>query len=183
MEEKEIDEYLRKMKDFFISKDIPSLKILSNELVRRNFVEQDKFISKLSLLAYAFFKILGKERIQKSEKWFEIKDALVTQLEHAIELSTTKEHLDALISDLLNTVEKFDLETSAYFRSVIAHGRIKHATLLYSFGVSIDKAADLYDVSSAELLDYVGGTKTHDMFIPSKEVFKRFKSIEKALEE
>lgn len=148
MEHQTKEELFGKLKKYIETKDSVKLRDLSNECSDAAFVEQDKDIINIGIIAYGFYKIFLKKHYQLKF------DPL---LQHAIR-KLSDGNLEAVIED----IRIFDTQHGHFQGNVVKRARIKIGARLYTRGLSLSKAAEMVSVNISDILEYSGGTQIHD---------------------
>jgi len=176
------DPALEQLEKAFLGRNIPELKDLSSEFSQRAFLEQDRDLVELSVLAYSLAKFCDKPYIVNNPAWKGFTEKIEAGLKTAIELSSQKPRapLRSKIRELVASVEELSNSFGRFVLNTLDKARIKAGANIYAKGASLGSAADLSGAPKNEIADYVGAT-----LIPEKysngALEKRLKRAREAL--
>jgi hypothetical protein len=181
--EKMVDEYLELLVVNLENENAFELRKLSNNLIEAAMTSEDYRIVDMSLIAYAFSKIMEKPHFLENKNWPEFKKSMLYHLRTEEQKEQTIEDVPHLLSDVLKHLDEYYNEAGNYATNVIEQARVKQASRLYALGVSLSKAADITHVGKNELLSYIGMTRIHDRpFTQTKRLIDRYKKARGVLE-
>ena len=175
---------LDKLRKAFRTKDIPALKRLSNQAIERAAMTEDRYLVNISLIAYAFSKLLSKQHILESDEWERFVEDVDSDLEEAMKMKEEDKPLEGILEkDIIRDISQIDASLGNYVLDLIAKARVKQASRIYAMGLSLDKAISLTHADRFQLLSYIGSTVIHDRpFTRTKSVAERYKATKKILE-
>lgn len=174
--DKLVEDCLKKLIKYIKEKNVMRLRELSNNAIEQVVLTENKNLVYISLISYAFSKLLSKPHLEKKQ-WQILQKHVMRELEK-------KEKLELILKEIIQDVSRFDISTGNYLLDLIEKARIKQASRIYAMGLSLGRAAYLTEVDKEQLLAYVGATKIHDRpFTKSKTVKERYKIMRKILEE
>ena len=145
--------------------DLVKLRTLSKDVIHNASIYQDNYNISAAILIYSLFKILGNDIYKKNEDWDQFYDDLLGCLKESIN-SLEKGNVEKFKLDLNNIFKLIlDLEKNAgmFVRQVIEATRVKKASNLYEYGISVGRVAELLGISEWELMGYIGSTKINEM--------------------
>ncbi|MHA2296770.1 MAG: hypothetical protein ACXAEU_03165 [Candidatus Hodarchaeales archaeon] len=147
-------------------KNTRKLRTLSNSLIHTSSIYQDPVTIKTSIILHAIYKLAEKGVKRKKRQW----KKFVTRMSAA--LTTASEALFRNdLSDYLSTtnlifkiLEAADSEFNDYFTHVVEKARLNKGWKFHEHGLSLGMVAKLIGENKWELQDYLGSTKTSEMF-------------------
>ncbi len=152
------------------ARKVRKLKDLSDELLLRGFVDQEKKKVRLSVIVRALSKIVEKNYYLKDRKYWE---NFLSRLE------------DALKAGDLERAEKIVIELDRHFgrykEDIIKYAKIRRGSTLYAWGVSLTKVSEMLGVPEYELMHHIGKTKMVDEEGTGKPALERLKDAEEIL--
>ncbi|NYZ79927.1 hypothetical protein H0N95_01600 [Candidatus Micrarchaeota archaeon] len=180
--EKMVDDYLEKLAVNLENENAFELRKLSNDFIEEAITSEDYRIIDMSLIAYAFSKIIEKPHFLENKKWPAFKKKMLEHLREEEAKERTIEDVPHLLTDVLKHLRDFYSDAGNYATNVIEQARVKQASRLYALGISLSKAADMTHVGKTELLEYIGMTRIHDRpFTQSMPLAQRYKKAREAL--
>ncbi|GEM_PF-991327 len=181
--EMELDQYLTSIQNLVKREDIVALREMSNKLIERAAITEDKNLVNLSLICYALSKLMKKPHIAESKKWQTFKTELNKDLEKEIEKPIEKTDISQLLKEVLDDLATFDKTMGNYMMDIVDNARIKQGSRLYALGLSMGQAAQMTGTSKPAIQSYIGSTKIHERhFTSSKTVKDRYRNAKEALE-
>ncbi len=176
------DSALEQLEKAFSGRDITGLKNLSSEFSERAFLEQDRDLVELSVLAYSLAKFCDKPYIVNSPAWKGFTQKTGAGLKAAITLSSRKSRapLREKIRELVASVEELSNSFGRFVLGTLVKARIKAGANMYAKGASLGSAADLSGAPKNEIADYVGATHIPEKY-SNGTVEKRLKRAREAL--
>lgn len=148
--------------------NVKRLRTLSDHIIDDASVFQDNYTISLAIIIYTLSKIFEKENYQTSSKWDSFyRECLnkVKKLLYYLENSDFNKYSNTL-KELLIIIKELDRDVSLYIEEAVKSSKIKGGSSLYSYGISLGRAAELLGISKWELMNYVGNIE-----------FKNFKTI------
>ena len=141
---------------------------LSDHTIHNASVFQDEDSISIAVILYALSKIIRRDR--------KISRSVIASLARAKDYLSRKEMVkySAEIRELTKRIESMDSKMRLYIQKVINNSEIKKGSRLYENGLSLSRAADMLNVSSWEMMSYVGKTSIIDKTpVYSTDVRKR----------
>ena len=132
--------------------------------VHNSSIYQDEYSISISVLIYAVFKVLEKNKFKQYKKWANFKKILMVEIRQSISYLAKDEmkKYGASLKKIISTLTKLDKDVGLYIDDVMKSTKIKKASNMHSHGLSVGRAAELLGVSKWDLLPYVGQTRTYD---------------------
>lgn len=163
------------MLETFKKSDSRLLRTLSDKIMVDGFVQKNKDLIRLSIIAHSLSKIVEKEYYKRDKVyWQKFSKELRGLLK---ELAEGKEN----IGEIEKTVIELDKHFGRYEDNIIHHSKIKKGSTLYAWGMSLTLAAKLVDVPEYELMKQSGKTKIVDEEGLGRSVSERLKNAEESL--
>jgi hypothetical protein len=162
---KDILSILRKAIQFTKKEEIPALDELSNHTIHDASIFQDKDSIKIAVIIYALSKIIHRSE-GKTDEWDKARKEVMTDLLEArfyLEKSQDDKYREVL-KNVLDHIGKIDSNLKLYVDDVLDKAKIVKGSKLYEHGVSIERAAEILEVSQWELMSYLGKTKIIDAY-------------------
>jgi hypothetical protein len=163
---KDLIDILEKASKAVLSKDIVSLKSLSDHTIHNSFIFQDEDSISIAVVVYSLSKII--------ERGVDFKES-AKLLKHA------KSHLlreevhkyRQIVRNITKGISELDTKFKLYIQDVIDKAHIKKGSKLYNHGISIAQSASLLGVSQWELMSYIGKTQINDEYPSNNRSGKR----------
>lgn len=141
------------------AKDPMQFRKISADALTEAAVEGHREVILVALVDYALSKILSKIRYQElGDKFF---NDIRSNFESA--KGAKKEEIIAHLEEIENLVVKMDSEQGNYSDNVIEKAKIKKASALYEKGMSLRQASQMTGADPVRVLDYIGGSKIHEL--------------------
>ena len=154
-------------------KDILELKELSDHTIHNASVFQDEDSITIAVILYAIYKIVERPSGLDTKVYdlirFELKKAKDILIGDDVEGYRKK------IDGLSSIISAIDSKLKLYVEEVINKAQIKKGSRLYEHGISLERAAEILDISHWELMSYVGKTRITDEAGESINVKDRIK--------
>jgi len=175
---------LSEVAHLFRQKRVLELRGLSNRLIREAAIEENFAKAELGVISYALHKLESKHHIVSSKNWGKVKQIIVTNLESAV--FAAKQNNSGMLMEklkaIIRSIDKIDIELGHYAQSIYDKAKVKQASLAYSYGLSISKAAELTGADKKELQSYIGFTTMHDEETEQKTIAQRVLELKNLLE-
>ncbi|MFW6383226.1 MAG: hypothetical protein ACOCZQ_01135 [Nanoarchaeota archaeon] len=136
--------------------DSKTLRELSNHTLHNSSIFQDKDSVNIAVVVYALSKIVDKEKPDSSEV-----ACMIEQARRHLETDDVKGYEDNL-TKAMEHVAEFDKKMDLYVRHIINQAGIKKGSRIYEHGISLARAAELFNISQWELMKYLGQTSIPD---------------------
>jgi len=175
---------LQEVVKLFKQKRVLELRGLSNRLIREASIEENYAKAELGVIAYALHKLGTKEHISKSEKWQKVKQVITNDLssaEYAASQNNSKVFIQKLKS-IVKHITSIDSELGNFAQNVYDKAKVKQASLVYSYGLSLAQSADLTGADKKELQSYIGFTKMSDEETEQKKISQRVTELKEWLD-
>lgn len=172
------------IRDAFKKRDSNRLGKITHELIEEAVFSSDKLAAQLSLISYAFKKLLTKQHITDSENWPKVQQNMISNLDimtEAIRFGNMKK-VNETMKKIMDDTIKLDGRIGNYVVNLIEKSKLKQASTAYALGLSLTSAADLTDANKEELQNYIGGTKIHDEQFGDKKIIERMNHLKNFLE-
>ena len=170
---------LKEVAKLFKQKKVLELRGLRNRLIREASIEENYAKAELGVIAYALHKLETKQHISESNKWQKVKQIISSDLSSA-EYAASQNNSKMLISKLksiVNHIKNTDSEMGNYAQNLYEKAKVKQASLVYSYGLSLAQSADLTGADKKELQSYIGFTKMSDEESEQKKISERVAEI------
>jgi predicted XRE-type DNA-binding protein len=173
------------IRNAFNKKDSSRLGKLTYELIKEAVFSSDKIAAKLSLISYALKKLLSKRHITESEKWIQVKEEILKNLDYAVEAIRfgNIKNFDNSLKKIMNQTLLLDEKIGNYVINLMEKAKLKQASTAYALGLSLSQAADLTDADKLELQSYIGVTKIHDEQAGEMKLIERINKLKNYLGE
>lgn len=171
------------LKEAFEAGDLIKLRLLSNDCIEKAALKQSKELVQLSLIAYSLSKILSKEHIICNINWPEARNRILEDIDFAL-TALEKNDLKAFnnsLNDISGHITGIDKQLGNFVIDLMEKARLKQASRVYAFGLSLKAAVELTGTQEQELLKYIGGTRLADERIEKKGINDRLKDLKKIL--
>ncbi|MGI6589848.1 MAG: hypothetical protein ACOX1V_04275 [Candidatus Iainarchaeum sp.] len=168
----------------FEANKVFDLRGLSSRVIREAALNNDYAKAELGVIAYALHKIESKQHFVNSPQWGRLKQSVLTDLKNAqiaIKQNNTKAFLESL-KKVIQHITKIDSQLGNYAIGIYEKGKVKQASLAYSYGLSIAQAAQLTGANKKELQEYIGATTMHDEELEIKNMGQRVNELKKILQ-
>jgi len=164
-----------KVMDAFLQGDISMLRNLSDEILAKGAIEENKELVKLAVIAHSLAKILEKKYYRREKKlWRDFVNRVVEGLKKAGKNVKGLEEIE-------NAIIELDREHGRYTDNVLHLSKVRRGSTLYAWGLSLGVASKLVDVPEHEILSHTGKTKMVDEESVSKSASERLKEAEEVL--
>ncbi len=151
-----------------------TLRKASEELLRKGMEEDSKFLVRLSVIAHALSKIFGKEYYRKHrDVWEKFKEKIKGILENANSLADLEK-----AEEIIRSLDKV---YGRYVLKIVEQSKVKKASTLYAWGLSLTRACELVGVSEWYVMEQIGKTKIVDEEEVKADVKKRLEVAEEVL--
>lgn len=167
--------YAPEILDAFKKNDSKLLRNLSDKILAEGFVEKNKGLIRLAVVAHSLSKISEKDYYRKDQEHWNNFMKLVESGFRELEKRDEK------ISDVEKTVADLDEHFGRYKENIIHLSKIRKGSTLYAWGVSLTLASELVDVPEYELMKHIGSTKIVDEEGPGVDTSKRLGDAEEVL--
>jgi hypothetical protein len=137
----------------------------------------------LSLIAYCLSKILSKEHIICNVKWPDARKKIVEDIDFALN-ALKKNDLKAFnnsLADISGHITDVDKALGNFVIDLMEKAKLKQASRVYAFGLSLKTATELTGTQEQELLKYIGGTRLADERVEKKGIKDRLKDMQEML--
>ena len=162
---------IKKFKEYIKNTDVGKLRELSNKMLEKAIIEEDRNYVYLSLISYALSKIFLKRHFQP------LRETIKNKL---LDIIDDRKDYEDLFRQIIENIKKIDQELGYYTIDIIEKAKLKLAVKAYALGMSLNKACQLTNCDRVELQSYIGYTKIHDKpYNISMPVLKRFKILKK----
>ena len=164
-----------KVMDAFLRNDIPGLRNLSDGILAKGAIEENKDLVELSIVAHALSKILQKEYYKKDRKlWKSFVNDIVNGLK---DVGSGKKNVE----EIVNRIKSLDEHFGRYSDNIIHMSRIRRGSTLYAWGFSLTLASSLVGAPEHEIMSHTGKTKIVDEENVSRSASERLKDAEEIL--
>ncbi len=153
---RDIIDVLKKGEESLRNGDSKSLRELSNHTLHNSSIFQDKDSVNIAVVVYALSKIVDSEKPDSSEVADFIKKA-----RESLENEDVRGYEDNL-TKAMDLVAEYDKKMDLYVRHIINQAGIKKGSRIYEHGISLARAAELFNISQWELMKYLGQTRIPD---------------------
>jgi hypothetical protein len=137
--------YLKVLYEILRTRNFRALRRLSDELINEYIVSKDENYLKLSLLAYVFSKIVGKNKYAGEEYKKDMERIL-----GVMEQMYLKDDI-SLLSEVEKSVLSMESKDPRYIFDLFTKGRVKIAAILYAKGISLGEASRIMEVPKQEI--------------------------------
>ncbi len=168
-------EYLLELVDAFKKSDPKALRSVSDKIMANGFVQKDRDLIRLAVVAHSLSKIAEKEYYKRDKEYWKAFAKRIKELFQ--ELTEGKPR----IAEIEKEIIELDRHFGRYKQDIIHHSKIRKGSTLYAWGVSLTLASKLVGVPEYELMRHVGKTRMVDEEGIGREVAKRLKDAEEAL--
>lgn len=157
-EQIELVRLLKKTYSYFRKKDIKKLRALSNHVIEDASIYQEDYIISLAIILYTLSKILEKGDYENNPGWNSFyKNSIndIKKLIHYITKSKFDDYSETL-KKFLAEIKSLDKKVPMYIEELLNSSRIKKGSSVYSYGISLGRAAEMLGISKWELMNYIG---------------------------
>jgi len=174
---------LKEALKLFRKGDILQLRGLSNRLIREASVEDNLAKAELGVIAYALHKLETKNHITSNPKWHKIRKNIFINFEGAIYSinNNQNEQFFKKLKKIILDINKIDADLGNFAQGIYEKSKVKQASLAYSYGLSISKAAEITGADKKELQSYIGFTTMHDEENEQKSIKQRVSELKNVL--
>lgn len=174
---------LKEVLKLFRKGNVLQLRGLSNRLIREASVENNLAKAELGVISYALHKLETKNHIINNPKWHKVRKNVFTNLEGAIFAinNNQKELFFKKLKKIILDINKIDANLGNFAQGIYDKAKVKQASLAYSYGLSISKAAEITGADKKELQSYIGFTTMHDEENEQKSIKERVTELKKLL--
>lgn len=169
---------LRKAKSAINSKDIFTLKELSNRTIHNASIYQDSDSISIAVVVYALAKVIERSKYSYYKDWPVFMKAVNYSIDKAIS-DLEKDDADSFredISSIRKAVNKASGNLKRYIEDVFRKALINKASRIYEHGISLEQTAYMLGITPFELSEYAGKTGIGDVSLSITMPFeKRFK--------
>lgn len=144
--------------------DLTSLREQSFRTVHNSSIYQDAYSISVSVVIYATFKVLEKNKYKEYKNWGRFKKILTSELRQSInylEKDQVKRYSNSL-KKIISSLTKLDKDVGMHIDDIMKSSKVKKASNIHRHGLSIGRAASLLGVSKWELMPYSGQTRTYE---------------------
>ncbi len=155
------------------------LKKTANRLIKEACVASDRPKAKLSVTAYALYKLLSKHHIVSKQGWRKAKEEIEAGLQRACSFfaQNRMEEGEKEIEGALMHIDSIDRQMGHYAQAMLEKAKTKMASSAYSFGISLSQSASLTGCRKKDLLSYIGSTRMNDDLPETKPIGKRVREM------
>ncbi len=175
----------KQIKEAFEKENTINLKSLADNCTKFAVVEDNKLYAELACISYALYKILTKRHIVESLIWKKASKVILSLLQE-IQVHAEENKMEQLAEDLkkiINSIYEVDERLGHYAQNIFDKARIKQASTAYAYGVSLSRAATLFNVLKKDLQEYIGRTTMHDEIKEKFTIKERLKKLKEMLGE
>lgn len=174
---------LEEILKLFRKNNVLQLRGLSNRLIRESTIENNLAKAELGVITYALHKIETKNHFTNNKKWHIIRNKISDNIEGAIFAikENKKELFFSKLKKIIVDINNIDKQLGYFATSIYEKAKIKQASLAYSYGLSISRAAELTGADKKELQSYIGFTTMHDEETEQKSIKKRIIELRKII--
>lgn len=179
----ELSKKIAKIQSAFSSNNARELREIADQAVYRASLENDSLQAEIAVLAYALHKLLTKEHLQGQKGWKIIQKNIRMDLADAQKALVQKNvpAFEKLLDHLQEHVYKIDSREGHFVQNLLEKSRVKQASSLYAFGLSLGQATGLTGANKKDLFNYIGYTKMHDEQKTASQIESRVKRLDKVL--
>lgn len=152
---KDILDILEKTIEAFPENDSKTIRELSNHTVHNSSIYQDKDSINIAVVIYALSKLI--ERRHDNEEIIE----KLTKAKEELENNNVEGYENAL-SETVDIIYSYDKKINFYVKHIINQAGIKKGSRIYEHGISLARAAEIFNISQWELVKYLGQTNIPD---------------------
>jgi len=165
----------------FKAKDLDKLHRIDEKILEDAIIHNRKDLVELSIVAYSFRKLLSKKHIFNNPNWASFEQKTISNLVQAIELSKkeNKEEYNNKIKEIQEDIEKTDQLLGHFIHDIVFNARIKLASTVYAYGLSLSQAANLLSANKDDVMEIIGQTKISDEDTRSKTISQRVDFLKK----
>lgn len=153
---RDIIDVLGKAMDALRNGESKTLRELSNHTLHNSSIFQDKDSVNIAVVVYALSKIVDREKPDSSE----VAD-FIEEARKCLENDDVKSYEDNL-TKAMDLVAEYDKKMDLYVRHILNQAGIKKGSRIYEHGISLARAAELFNISQWELMKYLGQTNIPD---------------------
>ncbi|MEK6974459.1 MAG: hypothetical protein AABW41_04460 [Nanoarchaeota archaeon] len=180
-EQIELVRLLKKTYYYFRKKDIKKLRALSDHVIEDASIYQEDYIISLAIILYTLSKILEKGDYENNPGWNSFyKNSMnnIKKLIYHITKSKFDDYSD-ILKRLLADIKNLDKEVPMYIEELLNSSRIKKGSSVYSYGISLGRAAELLGISKWELMNYIGNLETTSEHLRKINAIQRYQTAKK----
>lgn len=152
---KDILDVLEKTMDAFPRNDASTVRELSNHTIHNSSIYQDKDSINIAVVIYALSKLI--ERRHDNEELMQKLNQAKEQLE-----KNEVEKYENTLSEIVDIIYSYDKKINFYVKHIINRAGIKKGSRIYEHGISLARAAEIFNISQWELVKYLGQTNIPD---------------------
>lgn len=175
---------LKKTRKAITSKDVFTLKSLSNRTVHNASHHQDTDSITVAVLVYSIGKVIERSKYVQYKDWPMFERVMLSNLDRAIE-DLSKDRIEKFRGDLAavrGAISKLSTHLRGYIEEVFRKARINKASRIYEHGISLEQTASLLGITLFELAEYAGKTGIADVNLGvTMPISKRLKAAEEFL--
>ncbi len=162
---KNILEILKNAKKALKTDDILLMKEMSNRTIHSASLYKDPDSVTIAVTIYALAKIIERKKYEQYKEWPSFFNRINKDIDNALahlSKSQFKEFHDDL-HDIRKAAHQLSGHLKIYIQDVFRHASINKASRLYEHGISMAETAELLDITTWELAEYVGTTGISDV--------------------
>lgn len=168
----------------FKNKNAGDLRRIANQTIWKTSIHNDSVEAEIAVIAYALHKLLTKEHIQNNAKWKTIQGIINEKLAESVQSLKHKNiaQFRHQLEQLSKRIQTADKNFGNFVQNLIEKSRVKQASSLYAFGLSLGQATALTNADKKTLFNYIGYTKMHDEQPSHKTISDRIQYLEAIME-
>lgn len=147
------------------TEDAVLLREMSDRTVHSASIYKDPDSVAIAVTVYVLSKIIERKDYKENKQWPSFFSKIVKDIERAashLEKNEIKEFRTAM-HDIRHTAAKLSGHLKSYIKDVFRKAQINKASRLYEHGISMAETAELLDITTWELAEYIGMTGISDV--------------------
>ncbi|MBU0636193.1 hypothetical protein KKE06_04170 [Candidatus Micrarchaeota archaeon] len=168
----------------FKAKKSHELRQIANQTIKRAALSNNPIEAKIAVIAYALHKLLSKQHVRTHKKWNTIQKIIQQKLADSIQSLKQKKakKFEKNLEQITQKIRQTDSDLGNFVQNLMEKSRVKQASSLYAFGLSLGQATSLTNADKKNLFQYIGYTKLHDEQPSRKTMSERVAQLEGILE-
>lgn len=173
-----IEEVLRNVQQALVRADSMELQKLSDQTIHSASIHQHTDFLTIAVLVYSLHKLLEKRDRNRIKNWDTFVKKFNAELQSAIQQLRKQdgEEFARHLEHAKDVLENISGPIKGMIDDIIKKAEVNKATKVYEHGISLSRTAQLLNLTSWELVDYIGQKGSHESpFTASIDEKKRAK--------
>ncbi len=167
----------------FEARQAQDLKRLGGGIIEQAVLKNDESLAKVSVIAYALYKILSKDHFVQSGQWPKISQSISQSLLKSVQALEKNDNAGFAksLDSAIERIQFIDSELSNFAKDIYGKAKIKQASTAYAMGLSLSQAGSLTGADRKELQRYIGSTRIHDEQPAGLGIEQRLRNLKEVL--